>query len=508
MELRVKHPAPWYRFIQDVLIAVVIPIGISRSVKAIINTPFSFAIEKAFLGSNIGSNNSGLKCTDDRFQYRIKGGTDNNHTVRVYIQGKDGEFNRVLNDSYCGVWLSMDFDGSLVLEADYEGCYVEMDMDYTVVVMLKQNVNGQWDAYHKEKLRCPLTNGVVMDAPSPSVCINVQRADRLPCAGPSQSQALCEKTGCCYDQSDPRTPCYYGDKITASCTMDGQLSVAVSRDATLPPLILSTVRLLRGQGAGCTPVAQNDVFLLFMFPLSTCGTTVAENGAFMVYENDLVAEKDIRSWRGASISRDSTFRLHIRCSVSASDHLPISAEVFTLPPPSPASSQGPVSLEMRIATDSSYGQYYGDGDYPIVKVLRDPLFVEVRVLNRNDPALTLVLNQCWATTSSNPLLELQWPILVDRCPFDGDNYRTQLVSIEGSARLDFPSHYQRFIVNTFVFVDSMSQQPLGGLVYFHCSASLCLPSSFDSCLAACRSRHVDHFTHTMDWTRVAVAVLS
>ncbi|XP_053311811.1 zona pellucida sperm-binding protein 4-like [Spea bombifrons] len=382
-----------------------------------------------------------------------------------------------------------------------------------------------------------------MDAPSPSVCINVQRADRLPCAGPSQSRELCEKTGCCYDQSDPRTPCYYGDKITASCTMDGQLSVAVSRDATLPPLILSTVRLLRGQGAGCTPVAQNDVFLLFMFPLSTCGTTVAENGAFMVYENDLVAEKDIRSWRGASISRDSTFRLHIRCSVSASDHLPISAEVFTLPPPSPASSQGPVSLEMRIATDSSYGQYYGDGDYPIVKVLRDPLFVEVRILNRNDPALTLVLNQCWATTSSNPLLELQWPILVDRCPFDGDNYVTQLVSIEGSARLDFPSHYQRFIVNTFVFVDSMSQQSLGGLVYFHCSASLCLPSSFDSCLAACRSprrkraspngdlevksvlvtskgpvdfhtdntdmsiKDVDHFTHTMDWTRVVVAVL-
>lgn len=65
-------------------------------------------------------------------------------------------------------------------------------------------------------------------------------------------------------------------------------------------------------------------------------------------------------------------------------------------------------------SDQHYSEYYSHGDYPVVKVLRDPVFLEVRILRRTDPKLVLVLHECWATPSTNPLQQPQWPILVNR----------------------------------------------------------------------------------------------
>lgn len=52
-----------------------------------------------------------------------------------------------------------------------------------------------------------------------------------------------------------------------------------------------------------------------------------------------------------------------------------------------------------------------------------------------------------------------------RCPFAGDNYRTQLVPVgPATLQLPFPSHYQRFAISTFAFVDSPSMVVLEGEV--------------------------------------------
>ncbi|XP_053561182.1 zona pellucida sperm-binding protein 4-like [Bombina bombina] len=424
-----------------------------------------------------------LVCGEESLQYWIPNVIHDEKTLRLSAQDKYGKLQPFQNDSSCGLWVNKDYEGSLVICADYRGCYVKMDLDHVMTIYLEQYVKGQWEVLSTEELRCPLDQ--VMDAPSPSVCSSVQRENRLPCATLSISQEACHQAGCCYDQSDLNTPCYYGNQVTAQCSVDGQLTVAVSKDVTLPQLILSSVRFTRGQGSGCLPVKQNDAFLLFQFPLSDCGTQRKVDGANVVYENDMVADRDVRTWLGASITRDSTLRVHIQCNFAASASLPVRVDVFTLPPPSPASSAGPFMLEMRIAKDTSYRQYYEDGDYPLVKVLREPVFVEVRILHRSDPTINLVLNQCWATTSANPLLQPQWPVLVDRCPFTGDNYQTQLVPIGSSANLAFPSHYERYMMSTFTFVDPSSQQALGGMVYLHCSASACVASLLDSCQASC-----------------------
>ena len=52
-------------------------------------------------------------------------------------------------------------------------------------------------------------------------------------------------------------------------------------------------------------------------------------------------------------------------------------------------------------------------DYPVVKLLRDPIYVEVSIHQRTDPSLELRLDQCWATPSADALLQPQWPLLVN-----------------------------------------------------------------------------------------------
>lgn len=61
--------------------------------------------------------------------------------------------------------------------------------------------------------------------------------------------------------------------VTAHCTPDGQFSIAVSRDVTLPPIILDSVQLTSGHSTGCVPVMKNNAFVVYQFSLSACGTT-------------------------------------------------------------------------------------------------------------------------------------------------------------------------------------------------------------------------------------------
>uniref|UniRef100_A0A8C8SCY4 Zona pellucida sperm-binding protein 1 n=1 Tax=Pelusios castaneus TaxID=367368 RepID=A0A8C8SCY4_9SAUR len=304
---------------------------------------------------------------------------------------------------------------------------------------------------------------------------------KVPCAE-NLGRAACYRSGCCYDERDRATPCYFGNTVTLQCFMEGNMALVVSRDIPDHPLILDSIRLASTQ-AGCEPVRMLEAFVIFRISLLHCGTTVQVTGDKLIYENQLISSIDIQTGPDGSITRDSTFILHIRCVYNASDFLPVQVEVYLPPSPAPVIQAGPLHLELRIATGRTY---LAERDYPVVKVLRDPVYVEVRILRRTDPSLVLVLHQCWATPSANPLEQPQWPILVDGCPFLGDNYRTQLVPMgPASSELPFPTHHQRFVLSTFAFVDSASQMVLEGLVFIFCSASACHPSRMETCRTIC-----------------------
>ncbi|KAM9606212.1 zona pellucida sperm-binding protein 1 [Morphnus guianensis] len=308
---------------------------------------------------------------------------------------------------------------------------------------------------------------------------------RMPCVAP-QGREACLQAGCCYDDMDRIAPCYYGNTATVQCLLDGHFVLVVPRGLTTQPYNLDSVRLASTQ-AGCEPVRVTETFVMFRFPVTQCGTTVQVIEDRLIYENQLISTIDVQGSPRGSITRDSIYILQARCIYNASDLLPLRVEVAVPPTAAPLAMPGPLRLQLRIATDESYTSYHPDGDYPLVRVLRDPIYVEVRLLQKTDPNLVLVLHHCWASPSTDATAEPQWPILVDGCPFAGDNYRTQLVPVgPASPQLPFPSHYQRFVISTFTFVEPPSMAVLEGEVYISCSASVCHLAQPEPCRPSCQ----------------------
>ncbi|XP_059494522.1 zona pellucida sperm-binding protein 4-like, partial [Stegostoma tigrinum] len=137
-----------------------------------------------------------------------------------------------------------------------------------------------------------------------------------------------------------------------------------------------------------------------------------------------------------SITRDSTFSLHIQCKYKGEHEagLQINVSVYTLPPPA-ASEDGILRLDLRIAKGSA-------ALYPIERILRESVFVEVCVKDRTDPMIVLRLRDCWATPVPAPDHEVQWSLLVDGCPYEGDDYLTVLHPVDASSGLQFPAHHK------------------------------------------------------------------
>ncbi|NXM48039.1 ZP1 protein, partial [Gymnorhina tibicen] len=310
-------------------------------------------------------------------------------------------------------------------------------------------------------------------------------AGRMACVAP-QGRDGCVQAGCCYDDTDRATPCYYGNTATVQCLLEGHFVLVVPRGMVAPPYNPDSVRLASSQ-AGCEPLHMSEAFIMFRFPVTHCGTTVQVIEDRLIYENQLISTIDVQGTPRGSITRDSVYILRAQCIYNASDLLPLGVEVAVPPTAAPLAVPGPLGLQLRIATDESYSSYHPVGDFPLVKVLRDPIYVEVRLLQKTDPNLVLVLHHCWASPGSHATSQPQWPILVEGCPFQGDNYRTRLIPVgPASAELPFPSHYQRFVISTFAFVEHPSMAVLEGEVYISCSASVCHLAQPEPCRPSCQ----------------------
>lgn len=53
-----------------------------------------------------------------------------------------------------------------------------------------------------------------------------------------------------------------------------------------------------------------------------------------------------------------------------------------------------------------------------------------------------------------------------RCPYRDDRYMSSLVPVDASSGLQFPSHYRRFILKMFTFVDPSTMEPLKQMVIY------------------------------------------
>ncbi|KAM9015750.1 zona pellucida sperm-binding protein 1 [Ara ararauna] len=436
-------------------------------------------------------------------------------SARFRVMDEFGSPFEVANCSICLHWLHTGADGAIVFSSGYEGCHVLVKEDrYVLRVQLEETLpNGAPVTSYEPQpglgrpglqpqaqpgLMRPglqsqpsLLQSTALFYPSAGAGTPLSREQcqvavgRMPCVAPRGRDA-CLQAGCCYDDMDRAAPCYYGNTATVQCLLEGHMVLVVPRGLSTQPYNLDSVRLASTQ-PGCEPRRVTEAFVMFRFAVTQCGTTVQTIEDRLIYENQLISTIDVQGSPRGSITRDSIYILQARCIYNASELLALRMEVAIPTTAAPVAKPGPLGLQLRIATDESYSSYHPDGDFPLVKVLRDPIYVEVRLLHKTDPNLVLVLHHCWASPSAEPAAEPQWPILVDGCPFAGDNYRTQLVPVGPALpQLPFPSHYQRFVISTFTFVEPPSMAVLEGEVVISCSASVCHLAQPEPCRPSCQ----------------------
>ncbi|XP_037624236.1 zona pellucida sperm-binding protein 4-like [Sebastes umbrosus] len=324
-------------------------------------------------------------------------------------------------------------------------------------------------------------------------CEVIER-QKIPCGGSDISAAACEAISCCFDGQR----CYFGKAVTVQCTKDGQFIVVVARDATLPNIDLESI-VLMGQGDGCTHVDSNSDFAIYNFPVTACGSVVMEEPGVIIYENRMTCSYEVGVGPLGIITRDSQYQLLFQCRYFGTSVETVVVEVLSLSDSPPIAALGPIRVHLRLANgqcntkgcnevDAAYSSFYTEADYPVSKVLRDPVYVEVQLSGKTDPNLVLTLGRCWTTTSPNPHSLPQWDILTDGCPYRDDRYLSSLVTIGSSSGLDFPGHCRRFLFKMFTFVDPSSMGHQSQQVYIHCSTAVCSAAAGQSCEPSCLRR--------------------
>lgn len=362
-----------------------------------------------------------------------------------------------------------------------------------VIVVLACHVHSHWMPQVQKQRRAPVPQSKnPLPTSVPFDKCQVEEGIRIRCGPTNVSPEQCLSINCCYDGRQ----CYYGKAVTVQCTRDGQFIVVVARDSTLPPIDVDSVSLLEPDHESCGPAGLTSSFAIFQFAVTRCGTRVTGEEGYIVYENHMSSAYEVGIGPRGSITRDSHFELLFQCRYSGSAAHALVMEVKDVPAPLSVSAEGPVRVELRLGKGQchtkgcvednvAYSSYYSAMDYPISKFLRDPVYVEVRILERSDPNIVLMLEHCWATSAPHPNSHPQWDLLLNGCPYSEDRYQTKLVPVDAKSGLPYPTHYKRFIVKMFTFVEPTTYVPHQDAVFVHCSTAVCYSSSRDSCQSHC-----------------------
>ncbi|CAF92944.1 unnamed protein product, partial [Tetraodon nigroviridis] len=330
-----------------------------------------------------------------------------------------------------------------------------------VILACDVTAGRQWtpDLQKPQLQHPPQQSNVLPPADSFDKC-QVEEGQKIRCGTRDVTPERCEAINCCFDGFQ----CYYGKAVTVQCTSDGQFVVVVARDATWPHLEVDSISLLETNDPSCTAVDFTSTFAIFQFPVTACGTTMSEENGYIVYENHMSSSYEVGIGPKGSITRDSHFELLFQCRYSGTAVEALIMEVNDLPPPMPIAATGPLRVELKLGSgqcrskgcregEGAYSSFYSPTEYPVTKMLREEIFVQVNLVERSDPNIILNLEHCWATSTPSPHSFPQWDLLVNGCPYSDDHYLTKVVPVDASSGVQYPNHYKRFTFKMFAFVD-------------------------------------------------------
>ncbi|MGH0163016.1 UNVERIFIED_CONTAM: hypothetical protein FKN15_044158 [Acipenser sinensis] len=290
--------------------------------------------------------------------------------------------------------------------------------------------------------------------------------------------------------------CQFPTKQLLVCMPNGVMTVVAVTMEPIPVVEPSKTTLL---DKPCKPKEFDSTRALFTFSVNTCGTRSKVVGNYLIYENEVVYTRALFPPNAPVITRDSEYRLTIRCRYFLNDTVKLLAERKAVPVPYSGKeglgslefnpySQGSggslkfrdvLNLTARIARDVSYSQFYSA--FPVSQSVLEPLFLEVELLHPQNLSDQLILQDCWVTETPELDASPQWDLVTDSCLTSGDSYKTQFHPVLASALTKSPHHLQRLEVQAH----SAEDQALWKQVYLHCLAVVCDSEKADACNKTC-----------------------
>ncbi|MGH0181283.1 UNVERIFIED_CONTAM: hypothetical protein FKN15_006107 [Acipenser sinensis] len=194
------------------------------------------------------------------------------------------------------------------------------------------------------------------------------------------------------------------------CFTNGTMAALAVKVESVPSLSPSQLTL---RDPSCRPLQSDAINAVFYFNVNSCGTTRRVSiDTFKTIEE----VQHIDKLATTPLDQSGEPWLRVACHYLVNDTKVVQFLYQNNPAPVVQPGLGELAVIMRLALDSTYNDFYGARDYPVVK-------------------------------NSSP----KWDVVVDSCENSADEYLTIFHPVSSNARVLFPSHLKRFEVKMFSF---------------------------------------------------------
>ncbi|XP_016381504.1 uncharacterized protein LOC107718782 isoform X2 [Sinocyclocheilus rhinocerous] len=400
-------------------------------------------------------------CSSQHMSVKLPPGPTSSLFVQAPSNGIKTEAVPILEaPSHCGYSVKRGQDGTINILLPYSSCHMTQKDGLYRIILKYQKPKG---LTVESLLSC--------QALFSQEC-NVAPDQQLVCGSGALSSSECHDRGCCY--STDTQSCYYP---MDECTMDRHFVFSIHSSAADPPL--SPASLVTAGDNPCTPQKVTADWALFKIPLDECGARRYEVGKTVIYMVEILNRVQPLSLSYGTITRESPVRLLVECR-----YLPgsVTSVGYLVKSPSLGPSikaQGVFGVQLRIAKDEHYIDFYPQYHQPLHMLLGKPLYLEVRLLNPPDPTAMLLVHYCVAYPRS---AQSAWILIYDGCPNFLDQSPTHNPPATPAEALI--NHVRRFSVTTFQFLPEDADLQTDEEIYFMCSTEVCLPSD-GPCVEGC-----------------------
>ncbi|XP_056337650.1 zona pellucida protein AX 2 [Danio aesculapii] len=226
----------------------------------------------------------------------------------------------------------------------------------------------------------------------------------------------------------------------------------------------------------CKPYYNEDHFAYFRFDVTSCGTTRKFVEDTMIYENEITWKTDPLP-QTSELEPEPVYRFVVSCVyVANATESMIFHAVSHFKEPHADVGKGELSVSLRLSQDMVYKLFYHDGDYPLLKFLKQPLYFEVGMDHSRDSKMAVGLENCWATLTKDKESKPRWDLIVDGCPKGPE--QTKIRPVIADDRVNIPDHFKRFEVKMLDFTktDRSSTDDAATTmrrVFIHCDVLIC-----------------------------------